>query len=571
MRTSPQSILMAACAALAACTVEVEDQTESLVYRDPNTQTFTARVRADRGVDRVDIEAVGAGTARMRAIGNDLYSAPLRLDECTGVAEYQYVVRTPDVFGGTDIDRFPEFGTFRTAVTGLPRRCARLDDRVAHTFTVDDTRDLEDANPGDGRCRTRRQDGRVCTLRAAVMETNALPGYDLIRVPAARYRLTRTGTETDDVPDDAVNDLDLTEGVTIQGINVSDDVKLSDFLTCSWVSTFGCVMTWPTALLDDPGKDRVLPKVDANGIDRVFQVHAGADMEGPAGLRHLAVVGGDSGNRAGGGIRNEGVLVIERVAITGNAQEVNYFGGAGLANFGTLRADEVTFTHNVDGGLNPLGGALHNAAGGEARITKALFAFNQARFSVAVHNDDASASEPAGRLTIENATFFGNTNSPGVSSMVSVLQNDGEADLVFATIAGHRGARVLSDNGTLRLRNSLLVGNTGTLCSGRPTSLGGNVTDDPCNMDERLLAPDLIDVDPRTEGSLSEEGGFLPVYPLSSSRPAANPAVDAGGAPPFPFDDQRGAPFDRRIDGDGDGSADPDAGAFELGAGTGTS
>ncbi len=55
-------------------------------------------------------------------------------------------------------------------------------------FRVNTTKDGADANPGDGTCATSK--GR-CTLRAAVMEANALAGRQTIALRAATYRLTR--------------------------------------------------------------------------------------------------------------------------------------------------------------------------------------------------------------------------------------------------------------------------------------------------------------------------------------------------------------------------------------------
>src|SRR5262245_49487475 len=55
------------------------------------------------------------------------------------------------------------------------------------TLTVDSTVDSVDASPGNGICADSL--GR-CTLRAAVMEANALGGPDTIVLPAGTYTLT---------------------------------------------------------------------------------------------------------------------------------------------------------------------------------------------------------------------------------------------------------------------------------------------------------------------------------------------------------------------------------------------
>jgi CSLREA domain-containing protein len=54
---------------------------------------------------------------------------------------------------------------------------------ASNTFTVTSTTDTTDATPGDGICET-APGNHICTLRAAIQETNALPGSDTIIFPA---------------------------------------------------------------------------------------------------------------------------------------------------------------------------------------------------------------------------------------------------------------------------------------------------------------------------------------------------------------------------------------------------
>lgn len=104
----------------------------------------------------------------------------------------------------------------------------------ALTFSVDSTGDAVDAAPGDGVCLTAAQQ---CTLRAAVMEANALAGADVIDLtaindPAAPIVLTLEGVdetfvdtepgaeapcEAQIVADAAIGDLDITEDLEIFG------------------------------------------------------------------------------------------------------------------------------------------------------------------------------------------------------------------------------------------------------------------------------------------------------------------------------------------------------------------
>src|SRR4051812_43683229 len=71
----------------------------------------------------------------------------------------------------------------------------RLEARVLPAvFTVNSFTDGADANPGDGFART--IDGRT-TLRAAIMEANALGVISTINLPAGVYTLSLAGTGED--------------------------------------------------------------------------------------------------------------------------------------------------------------------------------------------------------------------------------------------------------------------------------------------------------------------------------------------------------------------------------------
>src|SRR5262245_30925886 len=76
---------------------------------------------------------------------------------------------------------------------------------AASTYTVNSTADLPDANPGNNTCATSTG---VCTLRAAIQESNAHNGADTILIPTAgTYRLTITGAGENNA---ATGDLDIT-------------------------------------------------------------------------------------------------------------------------------------------------------------------------------------------------------------------------------------------------------------------------------------------------------------------------------------------------------------------------
>jgi len=62
---------------------------------------------------------------------------------------------------------------------------------AAAIFAVNSTSDVVDASPGDGVCRT---PNGTCTLRAAIQQANALPGPDVVTLPAGTYLLSIPGT-----------------------------------------------------------------------------------------------------------------------------------------------------------------------------------------------------------------------------------------------------------------------------------------------------------------------------------------------------------------------------------------
>lgn len=67
-----------------------------------------------------------------------------------------------------------------------PMALVAVSPATAAGFTVNSNGDAVDASPGNGACATA---GGVCTLRAALQEANALPGTDVITVPAMTIAL----------------------------------------------------------------------------------------------------------------------------------------------------------------------------------------------------------------------------------------------------------------------------------------------------------------------------------------------------------------------------------------------
>src|SRR5206468_13059729 len=79
----------------------------------------------------------------------------------------------------------------------------------AASFTVNSTTDAVDASPGDGLCAT---SGGQCTLRAAIEEANALPGADIVNLPAGTYSISLGAGDFN-----AASDLHITDELEIRG------------------------------------------------------------------------------------------------------------------------------------------------------------------------------------------------------------------------------------------------------------------------------------------------------------------------------------------------------------------
>src|SRR6266545_1905890 len=161
--------------------------------------------------------------------------------------------------------------------------------RVARAtpFLVNSTEDAVDAVPGDGICATLTG---VCTLRAAIMEANMLPGTDTITIPAGIYKLTIPGSNEDR---SATGDLDVSD-----------------------------------AILVGAGSTRTI--IDAGGLDRVFDA-GGVQISG------LTMQNGVAGNDGGGVIRGGSFTLIDVVVRGGTLPGGNTIAtGAGIKASGSL-------------------------------------------------------------------------------------------------------------------------------------------------------------------------------------------------------------------------------------------
>jgi CSLREA domain-containing protein len=202
----------------------------------------------------------------------------------------------------------------------------------AAKFLVNSTKDAVDIVPGDGVCAT---DTGECTLRAAIQEANALPGADIIQLPAGTYTLSIPGANEDAA---ATGDLDITGNLTLQGAGANATI------------------------------------VDGAKLDRVFHL----PTTGVVVISDLTVTNGAVGTDAGGGIFNGladqpgGVLLLERVIVTGNSAQ---YGGGIMNGWGAQTAlVDSTISFNSAGA----GGGIYTRDSGIFSILNSTVSDNTA-------------------------------------------------------------------------------------------------------------------------------------------------------------------------------------------------
>jgi CSLREA domain-containing protein len=312
---------------------------------------------------------------------------------------------------------------------------------LAVTFTVNSVVDVPDANPGDGICRT-APDNSVCTLRAAIMESNALPGLDRIDLQAnVTYVLTRSGKD-----DTGLNgDLDVLDSVTIVGAGAA-----STIIDGNGVAT----------------GDRIMEVVRCIGNAALVmgECPGGAVVE--ADISGIAFRHGNPSypSLGGGAVRANGRVTLANCAFSDNAaDEPGTYGGA--IAVGSEKTTVIGSTINNNHAANSGGGIIVSNA--------SLIVIN----STVVAN---SANDLGGGI----AAFYG---SAGLYN-VTIAGNTANAD---AANTGNGGG-VATYSSTIVLTNSILTGNAhrndGSLfitpddASGSITSSGHNIISHPVSV-----------------------------------------------------------------------------------------
>ena len=488
--------------------------------------------------------------------------------------------------------------------------CAPLGQAAAASFAVNDSHDAADTAPGDGTCASM---AGVCTVRAAVQEANALPGADVIVLPAGSYLIGIPGRDEDAA---ATGDLDVIGDVELVGAGAS------------------------ASILDGGGLDGVIEVLGGDVTIRGLTVRGGdagggisSDCSGdcPTGIRVL-----DSAVRDNDGV---GIFAVAELMVAGTTVADN--GGVGIVPLRVLSLADSTVSGNLrgiggcctfievvrstirDNGLGAsapgCGGGISHASGG-LQLTESVVSANRAESGAGV-----CVIGLASRLDVVNSVVKANVATVGsgggvqceggcdVSLMGSTVARNiapGDGGGVFvqfaaveareATLSGNRaggsggglftnGVAYLEDTtiagnvadtnadgmgdgggvfncagcvgGVLEARSTLIAdnldeGGEAPDCSGPLTSLGYDLIEDTAGCSVNGSQTGLrVGVDPAL-GPLADNGGPTPTHALPSMSVAVDAGpVSCGGT------DQRGV---TRPQG-----ATCDIGAYELACGNG--
>ena len=259
---------------------------------------------------------------------------------------------------------------------------------VLATFTVNTTNDTVDISPGNGLA----QDASGNTsLRAAIMEANALGGADTISLAAGTYTLSRAGANESAA---STGDLDITGNLTIAGAGAETTI------------------------------------IDGGGLDRVFETLAGATT-----ITGVTVRNGSAGDGGGISVSGGGSLTLRDSAVSGNTATST---GGGILVSGTLTLDRVTVESNsadVGGGIYVGNGAISTflnatlsgnsaASNGGAvythtaiNITNSTIAYNTAAGAGGIHK------QGSGTANIKNTILAYNTGGNSNGALNSLGNN----------------------------------------------------------------------------------------------------------------------------------------------------
>ena len=321
-----------------------------------------------------------------------------------------------------------KIGTRRSYYIVLSVMVAALGASVgfAATFTVNSMGDSLDVNPGDGVA----ADGNgLCTLRAAIMEANALLGVDEIVLPEGTVLLAIEGYGENDCRE---GDLDIFSNLTIRGA----------------------------------GKDVTI--IDGNEVDRVFHIRgawrvtfsdltvkngkAETGWSLPQGEFFEKIAG--MGKHGGGILNYNGIVTLENVAmeenVGGRGGDASWYCGAGgwgggIFNTGQLTVRYCLFFKNRGGRGGGVYGYAYSSLG--RKTGTRVNGPRQITNDPGLGGHGGAICNHQGKVVIDHCEFSENAGGNGGSG--------------YGMFSGGRGGALYNLGGEISIQDTSLIKNSG--------------------------------------------------------------------------------------------------------------
>ncbi len=439
-----------------------------------------------------------------------------------------------------------------------------------------------------------------CSLRQAVITSNACPGTQSIHIPAGTYALTLTGAGEDAARS---GDLDITDNVSFSGdgspvIDGNHTDRVFDVFPGATVDISGLIIQHGQS--DDGGgiRNRGILRIHSSTIQNNVATAPSVPSPTASGsgggilseddgtltldnsqvVNNTALAGGGiavfansttstlfemvdtnvTGNTAtqsGGGLwlDNQVHATLTRFDVSHNTASTS--DGDGIWNAATLTLTTGTIGNNV-GGIN--GGGINNEPAGTINATEVLLQSNMARFGGGIYNQgtanfirSAIVSNRAERG--QGGGIYNSSSDPEPAAMTldnttialntgdlggGGIRNDNTAlQISYSTIAVNTPDGINgSGAAAMTMRDSIIAGHSSGDCTGTPPVSAG-FNIDKANTCGFGGPGDMPNTDPIL-GAMGMYGGTTPTLPLNPGSPAIDSADPASCDPT----DQRGVP-----------------------------
>ena len=333
-------------------------------------------------------------------------------------------------------------------------------------FSVNTTLDTPDLNTSDGICAD--LNGK-CSLRAAILQANHLPGADSILLPAGIYTLTRPGHDGSGLN----GSLTISESLTIQGAG-SGAVILDGNGPITGDRVFQILPSAATVSLNGLRiRNGQAPAAGPNPLDggAIYRDGSSAALPLPSLQLSDVVIESSSAANGGGLFALSGQLTLSGTRITQNSAANQ--GGGLYAAASTLTVQDS----QVSGNSAATGGGFYLTDIADGQITRVDFFSNSASSSGGGLSNTASPANPDSLLIVQDSSFYNNTAALNGGALADTSSLTLLRSLLDHNAAGAFGGGLMLDQAGLE---STVLIKRSTLSANSATSGGGIYHTDAC-------------------------------------------------------------------------------------------